>query len=104
MSPIGHAPRKNETAIRSLLATLLLTLAVGVTLHGASEDPQGGQMQAAAADGSPHRARNMKITITIDNRILTGTLNRSKAAQDFALLLPLSLTLEDHASRPGPCR
>jgi hypothetical protein len=98
MSLLGNPARKNVTAIRSLLAALLLTLAVGVALHGAKEGSQDGQMQAAAPAASPHRARIMKINITIDDRILTGTLNSSKAARDFASLLPLSLTLEDYAS------
>jgi hypothetical protein len=98
MSLVAQAARKNETAKRSRLAALLLTFAVAVALHGAKEGSQGDQTQAAAKATSPHRARIMKINITIDHRILTGTLNSSKAARDFASLLPLSLTLEDYAS------
>jgi hypothetical protein len=40
----------------------------------------------------------VKIHIRIGDRIIPATLNGSKAAQDFASLLPLSLTLEDYAS------
>ena len=40
----------------------------------------------------------VKINIRIEDTVLPATLNGSKAAQDFASLLPLSLTLEDHAS------
>jgi hypothetical protein len=40
----------------------------------------------------------VKINIRIDDRVIPATLNGSKAAQDFASLLPLSLTLEDYAS------
>ena len=40
----------------------------------------------------------MKINIRLDDRIIPATLNDSKAAQDFASLLPLSLTLKDYAS------
>jgi hypothetical protein len=40
----------------------------------------------------------VKINIRIEDRVIPATLNGSKAAQDFASLLPLSLTLEDYAS------
>jgi hypothetical protein len=40
----------------------------------------------------------VKINIRIEDRVIPATLNSSKAAQDFASLLPLSLTLEDYAS------
>jgi len=40
----------------------------------------------------------MKINIKVNDRVVCGTLNGSKAAQDFASLLPLSLTLSDYAS------
>ncbi len=43
-------------------------------------------------------ARTVKINIRIADRVIPATLNASKAAQDFASLLPLSLTLEDYAS------
>ena len=37
------------------------------------------------------------ITITVEGQVLRATLNNSKAAHDFAELLPLTLTLEDYA-------
>jgi hypothetical protein len=43
-------------------------------------------------------ASTVKINIRIGDRSIPATLNDSKAAQDFASLLPLSLTLEDYAS------
>ena len=36
------------------------------------------------------------IRISSGDIVLTGTLNDSKAAQDFANLLPLTLTLHDY--------
>lgn len=98
MSTLGHAARKNKIATRSLLVALLLTFAVGSASHGAKENSQGGRMPAAALAASGHQASIMKINIRIGDRSLAGTLNNSKAAQDFASLLPLSLTLEDYAS------
>ncbi|HET8569262.1 MAG TPA: cyclophilin-like fold protein [Candidatus Limnocylindria bacterium] len=40
----------------------------------------------------------MKIRIRAGNATLTATLNDSSSARDFASLLPLDLTLQDHAS------
>jgi xanthine dehydrogenase YagT iron-sulfur-binding subunit len=45
-----------------------------------------------------NEASTVKINITIGDTVLPATLNGSTAAQDFASLLPLSLTLEDYAS------
>lgn len=45
----------------------------------------------------------MKISIRIGDELLTGTLNDSKAARDFAALLPLTLTLTDYASTEKVC-
>jgi hypothetical protein len=39
----------------------------------------------------------MKIRLTIEGVSLTGTLDDTEAARDFAALLPLVLTLEDYA-------
>ena len=47
---------------------------------------------------SSQRVATMKINIGINDRVFTATLNESKAAQELAALLPLSLTLEDYAS------
>jgi hypothetical protein len=43
-------------------------------------------------------ASTVKINIRMEERSIPATLNDSKAAQDFASLLPLSMTLEDYAS------
>ena len=40
----------------------------------------------------------MKIRLDFDGTTLTGTLDDGAAANDFAALLPLELTLEDYAS------
>ncbi len=39
----------------------------------------------------------MKVRIKVGEKEVTATLNDSEAARDFASLLPLTLTLEDHA-------
>ncbi len=40
----------------------------------------------------------MKIKITIDGKVFNATLNESDAANDFASLFPLTLSLNDYAS------
>ena len=39
----------------------------------------------------------MKITITVEDTVLTATLIDSATTRDFLSLLPLALTLEDYA-------
>ncbi|WP_119681327.1 cyclophilin-like fold protein [Indioceanicola profundi] len=39
-----------------------------------------------------------EIRIILADAVLTGTLNDSKAAREFAAMLPLTLTLEDYGS------
>jgi len=66
-----------------------------------------GLVAAVASEAAPKPATpnetaaqqrdTMKIRIQIGNKTLTATLNSSKTAQEFAALLPLSLTLEDFA-------
>ncbi|MDA7027627.1 cyclophilin-like fold protein [Bacillus sp. CLL-7-23] len=41
--------------------------------------------------------KEMKIKLTVGQDEFTATLNDSKAARDFASLLPMTLTLEDYA-------
>jgi hypothetical protein len=41
-------------------------------------------------------AANLKLKLTIGERVLTGTLNDSTAGRDFASLLPLTVTLSDY--------
>jgi hypothetical protein len=40
----------------------------------------------------------MKIRLVVEGASLTATLDDTAAARDFASLLPLTLTLEDHAA------
>ncbi len=39
----------------------------------------------------------MKLKITINDNVLTATLNGSQASREFAGLLPLTLQLSDYA-------
>jgi len=49
--------------------------------------------------GQPEQVvSSMKITIDVEGRTITATLDDSPAARDFASLLPLTLTLDDYNS------
>jgi hypothetical protein len=47
---------------------------------------------------STERANSMKINIKVGDKVVTATLIDSKTSRDFISLLPLTLTLEDHAN------
>lgn len=82
--------------MRPLLVALWVTLGVAAPYDGHQESlaPEHMPAQAVRLD----EASTVKINIRIADGIIPATLNGSKAAQDFAALLPLSLTLEDYAS------
>jgi hypothetical protein len=68
-----------------------------VTLLGSSmamAEPSSARASASAQQGHP----SMKIRITVNDRVLTATLDDTAAARDFATQLPLAMTLEDYAS------
>jgi hypothetical protein len=69
-------------------------MAAPFDIHQGSLAPE----HASAPAVLPDEASTVKINIRLEDRIIPATLNDSKAAQDFASLLPLSLTLEDYAS------
>ena len=82
--------------MRALVAALWATFGVAAPydVHQGSLAPQYTPAQAVLLD----EARTVKINIRTADRVIPATLNDSKAAQDFASLLPLSLTLKDYAS------
>jgi hypothetical protein len=82
--------------MRPLFAALWATLGVAAPDDGyqGSLAPQHTPAQAVVLP----EASTVKINIRIGDRGIPATLNDSKAAQDFASLLPLSLTLEDYNS------
>ena len=59
---------------------------------------QANQPPAIHRATSSQKASVMKISIEIDGRVVTGTLDDSAAASDFASLLPLMLSMKDYAS------
>ena len=58
-----------------------------------------GTNAAQTTNSASHVAKApMKICLQLDGKNLRATLNDSPAARDFAALLPLMLTLKDHAA------
>jgi hypothetical protein len=92
------AGRTVGTARHVLLVGVTLALALGAVSNRVHGNSRGPQERARAQAASRQQASTMKINIRIEGKVLTGTLSNSRAAQDFASLLPLSLTLEDYAS------
>ena len=80
--------------MKSLLAALLATFGVAAAYNRQDGSPRYPTAQAVVIP----EARIVKINIRTTDRVIPATLNDSKAAQDFASLLPLSLTLEDYNS------
>ncbi len=81
--------------------TQLSTVAAVSTRPGETATPT----EAAAAAVTPTEATptetaaeeaGVKISLNIEGRTMTATLNASQAAQDFAPLLPVTLTMEDY--------
>jgi hypothetical protein len=52
--------------------------------------------ETAGGGSKPEPDMTTKIQITIDDTVLTGTLNGSPQAREFASMLPLTLTLTDY--------
>jgi hypothetical protein len=74
---------------------LVAAVALGVCGYRTEASSQSSATSPAArAKDAP--VMTTKIRISVDGAVLTGSLNDSKAAQDFAAMLPLTLTLEDY--------
>ena len=96
-SPV-RVRRRGPSGTTAVLLVLPLALAISAAPDRVDARSRGGRAHTPADTALPQQAENMKLNIRIDDSVFTGTLNNSKAAQDFAALLPLSLTLEDYAS------
>ena len=75
---------------------LLLTAVLSGTASGHAQD--GPAASAASPNGPGQRTSIMKISITAGNTVITATLEDNATSRDFASLLPLTVTLEDHAA------
>lgn len=71
-----------------------IALVGAAALAGTSAADAAGQ---TPVPGQPEQVvSSMEITIDVEGRTITATLDDSPAARDFASLLPLTLTLDDY--------
>lgn len=73
----------------------LLVMLSGVQCNGQQNATRDGK--AIAPKARKRQVNALKIMITLPDKILTGSLDASPAAQAFSHMLPLTLTLEDYA-------
>ena len=85
-----------------MIGSTLFTLILGTLLSGivSSAHAEGRDPSAAATsqDASAQRKNAMKISIKIQDKVVTATLMDNATSRDFVSLLPMDLTLEDYAS------
>ncbi|MFN7943930.1 MAG: cyclophilin-like fold protein [Blastocatellia bacterium] len=80
----------------SFILALALALCLNQIACGAGKETVGSTPPAQTSEVTNQPAKEMKIKITIGEKVVTATLANSEAARDFASLLPLTLTLEDY--------
>lgn len=79
-----------------LVAALLITACspiLDIVQHTMAEASTGEAIEVATAT---EEVDSMKITLTVENTVITATLTDSETTRDFVSLLPLTLTLEDY--------
>ena len=74
---------------------IFFVVALAITTATAGNIQTAYATPPASNEKSSKNPDRMKIKLTIKDRVLSGTLNDNKTAQDFVSLLPLSLTLDD---------
>lgn len=75
---------------------LALAMCLNQFACGMGKDTVSSMSPAQTNEVSNKKAEDMKVRITIGEKLITATLTDSEAARDFVSLLPLTLTLEDY--------
>jgi hypothetical protein len=86
------------TMRRSAPLTLILAVVLSGTVANAHAEQGHPTAPTASRDVSYQLTSAMKISIKIQDRIITATLSDNATARDFAFLLPMTVTLNDYAS------
>lgn len=89
--------REKPAKKRLTLLALALAMSLNQTACGAGKSTVGSTPPAQTKEVSNKKAQDMKIRITLGEKVVTATLLDSETARDFVSLLPLTLVLEDHA-------
>lgn len=78
---------------------LSFALALTMSVHAAGDASPSAQARGAPTDSpAPAPARHeLRIRVTVDGKVIAGTLVESATARDFVSLLPLTLTLKDYS-------
>ena len=93
MNVIGPSHRMRRI---SKQVTFVVAVSLGVCWYASAANSQSSPATSPAARAKEAPVMVTKIRIYLDGTVLTGTLNDSKAARDFAAMLPLTLTLQDY--------
>jgi hypothetical protein len=86
-----------ETTIPKSMC-LTLSLATVLRFGIAIANAEGSDPAAMSREVSHHKTGAMKISIEVEGKVITVTLEDSAVSTDFITLLPLTLTLNDYAS------
>ncbi|BAZ19199.1 hypothetical protein NIES4073_00690 (plasmid) [Kalymmatonema gypsitolerans NIES-4073] len=92
-------PTRGKNGQKRMLI-LVLALAMSLTSSACRADNSitSNAPSEIPTELSTEQTNRMKINIRVGNEVVTATLIDSKTTQDFISLLPLTLTLEDHAN------
>lgn len=76
---------------------IILIFLTTTQLHACNSGNELEPIGSAENSNNSKIPDSMKIKITINDTVITATLNSSQAAKDFVSLLPIKLTLDDYA-------
>ncbi|MBD2033987.1 hypothetical protein H6F76_02840 [Leptolyngbya sp. FACHB-321] len=93
----GRAIKGKNCQKRRLILVLALLMSLSGSACRADNSMTISTPSKIATERSTEQANSMKINIKVGDKVVTATLIDSKTTQDFVSLLPLTLTLEDHA-------
>jgi hypothetical protein len=79
----------------STLSTLILGMLLSSVVSSAHAEEGGPPAPATSQEASAQRTKATKISIKIQDKVVTATLLDNATSRDFVSLLPINLTLED---------
>jgi hypothetical protein len=83
---------------RSISLALILATALSGMVANVHSTESAPTAPAGSREASSQRTRAMKISIKVQDKVITATLADNATARDFASLLPMTVTLNDYAS------